>query len=504
MPEDQRPKSGKYKFSNYFYNGLTYLGVFLSLLAFFAECLLFGIDLFSPYSSVYLGMITYIVLPPFLILGLILIPVGALRKRKRVKMGMEHDSPKAFYLDPSIPGHRNAILIFTVGTVVLVVMTAIGSYKAFHYTESVHFCGTVCHTVMEPQYTAYLQSPHARVKCVECHIGPGAGWYARSKLSGLRQVYKTVLNKYPHPIPSPINKLRPATETCEECHWPKKFYSSVEIRRRYFPTEENENKEWSIRMLVHVGGSSTQAQGIHTHMYLNNDIYYVAEDEDRQEITWVKSVNNQGQEEIYTTEDSPYKDKEPPPELVRKMDCVDCHNRPTHHFNPPYKLLNNALEEGTVDASLPEIKQKAMAALSAEYPSKDQALADIRESLTKYYQKELGEDYPQREAAVLRSINQVEDIYRAQFFPEMKVRWDTYPDNIGHLVFPGCFRCHDGEHVSGEGKAITRDCTVCHTIIEQGPPGTVERNTEGLEFRHPFDENDMWKEMSCFDCHTGN
>lgn len=361
-------KRPRQKFSLYFYNPVTYVGVGLTLLVFFAECLLFGIDFLNPYSNVYLGLFTYTILPPFLMLGIILIVVGALRKRSRVLRGLAPAQPKPVVIDPSVPHQRNTILVFLAGTTVLVVMTAIGSYKAFNYTESVQFCGVTCHKVMDPQYTRYQQSPHARVKCVECHIGPGVDWYVRSKLSGVRQVFKTIQNTYPKPIPTPVHSLRPAQETCEHCHWPEKFYSSFELRRHYF-LSEGDNPSWFIRMLMQVGSEDKRNTGIHAHMYLDNDIYYAADDEKRQVISWVKTVDGQGEETVYTTPDSPYRENAPPAHLVRRMDCIDCHNRPTHRFPAPYKLINEAMFSERIDPALPSIKQKALEVLCASYAS---------------------------------------------------------------------------------------------------------------------------------------
>ncbi|MBI5149214.1 MAG: NapC/NirT family cytochrome c [Candidatus Omnitrophica bacterium] len=495
-------KKSRPKFSLFFYNPVTYAGVCLTLLIFFAECFLFGVDFINPYSNVYLGLFTYTVLPPFLILGIALIFTGALRKRDRVRKGLAEARPKPVLFDPLNPQHRNAILVFVVGGTVLVAMTAIGSYKAFHYTESVQFCGVTCHKVMSPEYTRYQQSPHARVKCVECHIGPGVDWYVRSKLSGVRQVFKTVQNTFPRPILSPVHNLRPAKETCEHCHWPQKFYSSVEMRRHYF-LSEGDNPAWFIRMLMQVGSEDKRNTGIHAHMYMDNDIYYVADDEKRQKISWVKTVDAQGKETVYTTPDSPYLEKNPPEELVRKMDCIDCHNRPTHRFPAPYGLINEAMFSERIDPGLPSIKEKGLELLSAKYSSREEALEAIRQKLTAFYQEQFGDQYPANQARVEQAVGEIGRLYKDYFFPEMRARWDAYPDNIGHLISPGCFRCHGGQHTASDGKTISRDCTVCHTIIEQGPPGALEKSTDGLPFQHPVDIGDMWQEMNCYECHTG-
>ena len=503
-PTDSPEEKGKHKFSDFFYNRLTYCGVFLTVLFFSVEIFFFGIDFFSPHSNLYLGIVTYVLLPPFLILGLILIPWGALRKRRLVEKGIAHGKPKSVYIDPTIPSHRNAILVFLSGTVILIIMTVIGSYKAFHYTESVHFCGIVCHKVMEPEYTTYLNSPHARVKCVECHIGSGADWYVRSKISGVRQIFRTMTNEYPRPIPAPVHNLRPAKETCEQCHWPGKFFSAFELNRTYYPTQESEYENWKVRMMVHIGRTKGKDYGIHAHMYLDKNIYYVSDDEKRQVIPWVKSIGKDGKEKIFTSPDSPYKDSEPLPEKIRKMDCMDCHNRPAHHFLAPFELLNGSLTEGTINPTIPSIKEKGVEFLSREYASREEAVETISTGLRDYYQKKHSDFFAAHTQEIEKAIKQITRMYQENFFPKMKTRWDSHPDNIGHLVSAGCFRCHGGEHRSAEGEVITHDCNVCHTIIEQGPLNALEKNTDGLNFRHPFDEDESWKEMNCSDCHTGN
>ncbi|MCR4336993.1 MAG: NapC/NirT family cytochrome c, partial [Candidatus Omnitrophica bacterium] len=244
--------SKKHKFSDYFYNTLSYIGVALAILFVLVECLLFAIDFFSKDSNIYLGILTYLILPVFLILGLILIPIGALWKKHRINRGLSELPKKKFYFDLSLATHRNALIVFIIGTIFFLIMTTIGTYKAYHYTESVAFCGLTCHKVMSPQHTAYLNSPHSRVKCVECHIGEGANWYFHYKMAGVRQMFHFMKGDYPQPIPTPVENLRPAIEICERCHWPDKFYSSFDLKRTYYPTNVEEPKEWLLRMLVHV------------------------------------------------------------------------------------------------------------------------------------------------------------------------------------------------------------------------------------------------------------
>ncbi|HTL71303.1 MAG TPA: NapC/NirT family cytochrome c [Candidatus Eisenbacteria bacterium] len=487
------------KFSAYFYNPLTYFGVYLALLVFISECFLFAIDLSAHGRNLYLGLLTYIFLPPFLILGLLLIPAGAFWEKRRVAAGKSASEFRTLRIDLAVPQHRNMLFVFTVGTVILVMMTFAGLYKSFQYTESVEFCGTLCHKLMNPEYTAYLQSPHAKVKCVECHIGAGADWYLHSKLAGARQVVKAATNTYKSPIETPVRDLRPAQDICLECHSPGKKFSTYDFNRTYFLTGGGE--PWKIRMQLNVGGGGGQSHGVHAHMNVDNDIYYAAEDDKRQKITWVKSVDKAGRETVYVAPGSKWAEAPPEPSRIRKMDCIDCHNRPTHRFRAPYRVINEAMESGAIDPAIPDVKQKAMEVLSGQYETDGQALSAIEKSLRDYYKEKHSDYYGAHSAELDKAIGTIRELYSHNMFPEMKVRWDTHPDNIGHFAAPGCFRCHDGEHKSVEEKVISQDCRACHRIVEQGPAGQTEKNPDGLEFKHPTD--DEWQGASCTDCHTG-
>ncbi len=493
----------KNRFSAYFYNPVSYLGAFLALLVFVVECFLFAIDFFAHGQNLYLGLLTYVFLPPFLIAGLLLIPAGALWKRRRVRLGVTPLEPRPLHIDLLQAHHRNMLFVFVTGTLVLVLMTFAGAYKAFQYTESVQFCGLLCHQVMKPEHTAYLHSPHSRVRCVACHIGEGADWYVRSKLSGARQVVRTITDTYKKPIDTPVRNLRPAEETCEQCHWPGKLYSTFDLKRTYFLTEGDERR-WHLRMLLNVGGGKNDAHGVHAHMNVDRDIYYAAEDERRQKITWVKSVDKDGTETVYVSPGSKWKESPPPPEAVRKMDCIDCHNRPTHQFTPPSRLVNEGLAAGRLDPSLPQIKEKALSLLAADYGTEDEAKREIPARLAAFYEKEHPETAREKAGSIRGSADYLNEVFARNMFPEMKARWDVFPDNIGHLSAPGCFRCHDGEHRSAaQDRVITRDCAACHLIVEQGPAGAVEKDLDGLPFRHPLDDDNGWRDMNCNDCHTG-
>ncbi len=285
-------------------NWISLTGAMIATISFFMIVFLFTLVLMLDQESSYVGLVIYIILPGFLVLGLLLIPIGMISYRKKVRKSGE-DWPK---LDLNNLRHRNAFMIFFVGTTLFLFLSAVGSYEAFHFTESVTFCGEICHTVMEPEYVAYQNSPHARVACVDCHVGSGADWYMRSKLSGLYQVYAVLANVYPKPIPTPVKNLRPARETCERCHWPEKFYSqTLRVERHYLNDEEN--TPWDIYLNIKIGGAYSAhglAEGIHWHINPNVQIEYYPGDEQNLTIPWVRYTDkNTGEEIIYDNQDDP-------------------------------------------------------------------------------------------------------------------------------------------------------------------------------------------------------
>jgi hypothetical protein len=360
---------------------------------------------------------------------------------------------------------------------------------------------------MEPEHTAYANSPHARVSCAECHVGAGAGWYAKSKLSGAYQVYAAAFNKYPRPIPTPIKNLRPAQETCEQCHWPEKFFGAQQRQYNHYMYDEA-NTHWPINLLIKTGGGDPktgQTAGIHWHMNIGVQVEYVARDERRQDIPWVRVTDRTtGRVTVYQDQVSPLSAEELAASTVRRMDCIDCHNRPSHKFNSPDNAIDRAILTGTIDASLPEIKRVAVEAMQAPYETKDDAFRAIATKIPDFYLQNYPDILAQKRVAIDEAVLATQYQFSQNVFPEMKVRWEGYPDNIGHFIFPGCMRCHDGNKVSDDGWTITRDCTACHAILRQGAGENMQMavTEEGLEFSHP-DGGEDWRDTNCHDCHTG-
>jgi nitrate/TMAO reductase-like tetraheme cytochrome c subunit len=448
-------------------------------------------------SNPYMGILTWIVAPAILICGILLYIAGIVLERRKRRRHAPEEIPLYPRIDLNERRTRVIAISTAVGLILFVTMSVVGSYQAYHYTDSDAFCGTACHEPMHPEYTAYKLSPHARVGCAGCHIGPGAGWFVRSKLSGTYQVYAALTHKFPRPIPSPVENLRPAQETCEQCHWPSKFFGAqLKVFDHYGYDDTNTLHE--VRMLIKTGGGSPEAgltSGIHWHMNISNEVTYIATDRQRQVIPWVRVKDREGKVTEYKTADSKLTEAQIATATKRRMDCVDCHNRPTHIYRSPDRAVDLALLSGKIDRSLPFIKQQAVTVLAADYPSTDAAIAAIARNLPAYYEKSYPDAYKAKKAQIASAVGALQQIFKTTRFPEMRVDWRTHPDNLGHFASMGCFRCHDDQHVSQDGKRISKDCQICHTVLP-------ESNNASAAFEHPVDIGDL-RGVNCADCHTG-
>ncbi len=485
-------------------NFITLSGSLLALIGFFAfwlTFLLIHLDLI-PHTP-YTGLVLFMILPVPVVIGLVLIPLGmALKKRQKSKDDVKSLPFPVF--DFNRASHRNAALVFIFGSVFVGMFLILSGYQGFHYSESVDFCGKLCHEVMEPEYVTYSNSPHARVACVNCHVGPGSDFYAKAKVSGLYQVYATLFNKYPRPIETPLKNLRPAREVCEQCHWPGKLFPAREKRYYHYLTEED-NAFWPIHLLIEIGGGSenlNQKPGAHRHVHPEIKIEYIAADEKRLEIPWIRlTYLTTGKQSIFKTEESEIDETKLEKYEIRTMDCIDCHNRPSHVFKPPIEAVNEALFLGTISTSLPEIKTISLELLSAQYSDTDSALTVINDGLQNYYNENYPEVATNKKEDIIKAVEKLKTIYSNNYFPKIKARWENYPIHKGHFHFPGCYRCHDGKHTAEDESAITNECNVCHLILVQGDEQTILKS-RGLEFRHPVDIDEEWKETNCHECHA--
>jgi nitrate/TMAO reductase-like tetraheme cytochrome c subunit len=350
--------SGVSKLREWLRNPVSLVGLVLAVVAFGNFLFLFFIDLTSEHPSPYVGILAYLIAPAFLVAGLALVPLGVWydRRKRRHQPG---ETVRYLRIDFNDPSQRGALTFVFSFVIAFIGLSVIGSYRAYEFTDSVQFCGQLCHSVMAPEFTAYQLSSHARVACVDCHVGAGATWYVKSKLSGARQVFATAFKTYPRPIPTPVHNLRPAAQTCEQCHWPKKFYGAqLKVFTHYSSDEKNTPRQ--IRMLINVGGGDPATgapEGIHWHMNIANEITYVSTDEKRQIIPYIHVKDQQGRVTDYFAKDSTLSQEQIAKSTKRLMDCVDCHNRPTHIYVPPDLSVDNSLLARRLDASLPFLKQ---------------------------------------------------------------------------------------------------------------------------------------------------
>jgi nitrate/TMAO reductase-like tetraheme cytochrome c subunit len=412
----------------------------------------------------YAGLVLFVGLPAVFVLGLLLMPAGILWERwRRRRRGELPESYPPF--DLGAPAVKRTLLLVGAASVLNVVILGTASYHAVEHMDSVEFCGTTCHSVMEPEHTSYLESAHSRVACVQCHIGPGASWFVKSKLSGARQVYAAAFGTHSRPIPTPVTHLRPARETCEQCHWPQKLHGDKLVVRTHFAADEHNTASTTV-LLLKVGGRGAHGDiGIHgRHLGDGERIRYVTTDDKRQVIASVTRLDDNGQTTEYVSPKLSAAAK-PGAGEHRSMDCLDCHNRPAHTFELPEKAVDRALAEGRISVELPFVKKQAVEVLRTEYPDRETATKRIGESLTQFYERGYPQVFSAQRALVDAAVAQTRAIYLRNVFPYMKVTWGTYPNNVGHDDFPGCFRCHDGEHVAPGGQAISQDCDTCHTIV---------------------------------------
>ena len=488
-------------------NWMSLVGVLFIIVGFGTGLLTILLDITSLQAKAYTGIL-YLLYLIIIVIGTIVIPIGMLRERRRRRPGVAPSLTADLVIDFRKSSHRLAVLIIMAAGAVVTLGVSVGSYQTYQATESNAFCGQLCHNVMQPEATAYEYSSHAKVKCVECHIGSGAGWYVRSKISGIRQIFAVTFNTFPRPIPTPIRDLRPARETCEECHWPKKFIGFREVVRSYFLSDE-ESTPFHMRLLMKIGGeenSLMKGAGIHYHMLLANKVEYVARDAERQKIAWVRIQREDGAVTEYQDSDDPLSAEDRAKLEVRRMDCMDCHNRPSHKFPTPMHIVNQALEVGAIPRDLPYAKLQSVNALDQDYLSTPAAMEGIRKHLTDYYEENYPEVLKEKPKELEQAVLELQQIYRRSVFPEMKSSWAAYPDNIGHRDWPGCFRCHNERLATAEGKTIFTDCTKCHLIIAQGDNiNQVNVNlASGLPFKHPGDAGDDLTEYTeCTDCHSG-
>lgn len=434
------------------------LGVVLTTVSAGVFLAFFLLDLAGFHTNPYLGIVTFVLLPVTFVIGLLLIPLGLWRARRRAA------ATGVVRVWPSIDLSRPAVRATAIGLLVLtgINLAIIGaaSYKTVEYADSTGFCTGVCHTPMEPEATAHQQTVHARISCASCHVGEGPQGFVEAKMGGVRRLAGVVTGNYERPIPAPVSDLPPARETCMTCHSPT-LYIGERAKQIVSFSDDETTTEQVTTLIMKVGGGGYEAggpRGIHWHASPLTQIEYVATDAKRETISWVRVTDARGVRE-YTAEGVGAEQVAAGQRHV--MDCTDCHNRVGHAIAPTVdRAVDDALATGLLPR-LPFIRREAIAAAGAEYPTGQAAGEAIAQRLRTFYAQQpagaAGDALPQAVVATQR-------VYSTNVFPAMKVTWGTYPSQLGHTDAPGCFRCHDDQHKTSAGAAISQDCETCHRM----------------------------------------
>ncbi|MEO7134306.1 MAG: NapC/NirT family cytochrome c [Vicinamibacterales bacterium] len=437
-------------------NPISLIGIAITTAMAIVFLALIALELGGQLRNPYVGLLLYVAVPAVFVFGLVLIAIGAWRQQRRVAAGAT--AAEWPVIDLGLPRTRSVVFGVALLTCVNILIVSLAAYGTVHHMETAEFCGTTCHTTMEPEWKAYQVSSHAEVACVSCHVGPGAEALVQSKINGTRQLWRLFTNNVPKPVPAPVHSMRAARETCQACHWAEKQHGDKLKSIREFADDEA-STETVTNLQLHVGGGRADrgaGSGIHWHMNIDNRIEFISTDPQRQTIPWVKFTDRTGHIKEFTV------DGVTPEQLAqgerRSMDCIDCHNRPAHTFEPaPERAVDNAIADGMLPRALPFARREAVAALKDTYASGDQARQGIEARLRKAFAS-----HPA--PAVDRVVGSVQEIYNRNVFPAMHVKWGTYPNNIGHVFFNGCFRCHDDNHKSRDGSVIKQDCESCHAM----------------------------------------
>ncbi len=472
----------------------------------FAFVVLSAVDIASNVENPYRSLVTFVGAPAIFTLGIVLFLIAArLQIRKARRLG--EDIHFVLRVQPSDPRYMRNLWVFLGLTFLFVVVVGWSGFKAYEATDSVSFCGESCH-VMDPQNVTYANGPHARVPCVDCHIGPGGSFWVKSKIDGIRQLVATATNSFDRPIHTPVESLRPAQQTCEGCHWPEQFFGQKLTNRTYYRTDEA-NSPWTISLLVSVGGGNPRTgelEGIHWHMLSAKDVEYIATDEDRQEIPWVRVTDLEtGAVTTYSDSSAEYPDPADPETEVRLFDCMDCHNRPSHSFEPPATAMNLEISRGAISRDLPFVRSIGLGLLNADYETSDQALNSIEVGLAGFYADRYPDQVGALSAKIAQATEALQRVYENNFFPEYNTDYRARVNNLSHFTNDGCFRCHSSEMQTATGATISTDCETCHSIVAQGATDdltTLDDDLAGLPFQHPADIGGVWQTVKCTQCHN--
>ncbi len=441
------------------------LGVILVTSSFVSLVILELARLLGIITSSYAGLVTYLLFPALFVIGLLLIPIGWLKLKKRtgktfkelLKQGFDEKDLSATFVGSKL--FRNVGIFSLINIVFLITISS----QTLIFMDSAKFCGTACHSVMNPEWVTYQQSPHARVRCVQCHVGEGAGALIDSKLNGMWQMVSVTFDLLERPIPTPVHQLRPSRETCEKCHWPEKFYGTRLKTVAHYDLDETNTPKYSTMNLKIDAGRGDRRPGIHWHITAENEARYVSVDDKREKIIWVEVKQRDGNYNRYTNKT--LTDITANSTDIRIMDCVDCHNRATHIYENPENAINERIYNGLINGSMPFIKREALKAVTSGYPDKNSGLEGINNHILGFYQRQYPELAQTKSLVIDSAITVLQEVYFRNIHPEMNITWGTYSSHIGHTGTTGCFRCHNSNMVDNHGNTISDDCTLCHSVL---------------------------------------
>ncbi|MCP4723906.1 MAG: hypothetical protein GY863_02660 [bacterium] len=439
-------------------------------------------------TNAYIGLITYMVFPLLFIIGLLFIPIGWNRYKKSKNITVSELLSETFEdkdLEGKFVGSAvfNTIAVLSILNVVFIIFL---STRMLGFMDSSVFCGTACHTVMNPEWIVYQVSPHARVPCVDCHVGEGVDAIVNAKLNGMRQIFLASFNMHNRPIPTPVHQLRPARETCEKCHWPEKFYGDkIKNITTFLQDRDSTPKHTTLSLKIDSGNKSARS-GIHWHISAENEVRYRTLDEDRKKVVSVEVKQPDGSYKIFTNKRYSLPDNDEEHES-RTLDCVDCHNRATHIYKTPERIVDELIESGIIDRSLPYVKRESLKAISVFLPE-DRAFNGIENHMRRFYSNNHPDVFLRSSDQISRAVSALQEAYRINIHYDMKVRWDTYTSFLGHDRGSGCFRCHDQNLQDDRGNSISSDCTLCHSILAYD-------ETEAFKYFQPVDEKDRNSKM---------
>ncbi|MCA8941597.1 MAG: NapC/NirT family cytochrome c [Planctomycetes bacterium] len=448
-------------------NWISSLGAALMTIAVLAFATAWVAHAFGKFQGPYVGILVLIVLPAVFVLGLICVPAGLFLYRKQLNARVEALADRPLYL-------ARAVAVIT-----LINFAALGTagYGGSAYMNSTQFCGMACHTAMEPEFVSYQRSPHKRVDCVHCHIGPGTESFVKAKLNGLSQLYHFVRDDWHRPIPTPVENLRPADEICGECHDPEKYLGTqLLVRPRY--REDDDVTPYVNVLLMRRGGTRPDGKsvGIHWHVHPDARVEYIATDERREHIPWMRVTYADGSERVFAADGVAHDD--PPEGELRRMDCNDCHNRIGHEFERPEDAVDEAIAVGLISRRLPAIKRLALEALRTEW-TRDGAADGIRQQLQSHYASNGSLDESTRQL-LEGATEQIAAIWQRNVYPERKVGWNAYPALDTHF---GCFRCHDDQHRDRAGRVVPQTCDNCHVVLSEEEENPAILDALGLRRR---------------------